>query len=284
MNGNFLSDSSRDRNWADVFVERREGYRTSVTDYHEHAFYEINLIFSGNIKVLLRDRFVEGCENRIVLTAPHTPHYITCQPDTLYSRLYLLFTDAYAAEFLPAWESLSAVFGENGNTVRLTPSETLYMKDLIEEIDAQPSDLGKKLLIYYLLLRISELSGDGVGAERKPQYLMDAIAYIEANYAKRIVAEDLARMLYIGRTTLMTEFKRLVGCTLNEYITDCRLKNAVRFLSEGEILDAVAEKCGFADSSGLSRAFRRRFGCSPRQYLRKISTGRASPRGHTHTE
>ena len=30
--------------WSDVHVSYREGYYTSVTDYHEHSFYEINLI------------------------------------------------------------------------------------------------------------------------------------------------------------------------------------------------------------------------------------------------
>ena len=39
--------------WKDIYVERKEGYKTSVVDYHEHEFYEINLILSGNVKVLL---------------------------------------------------------------------------------------------------------------------------------------------------------------------------------------------------------------------------------------
>ncbi len=255
------------RVWEDVFVERRQGYSTSVTDYHEHGFYEINLILSGNVRVLLKDRFVEGSENRIVLTAPHTPHYVTCRPDALYSRLYLLFTHEFAADFLPEWADLAAVFGENGNTMPLTPSETRFIRERIGEIDAEPSPLGKKLLLYHLLVRLSGLSCAGHPAERKPQYLMDAMAYIEANYRQRLTAEDLARQLYVGRTTLMTQFRRRIGCTLNEYITDCRLKYAERFLREGDTLDAAAEKCGFADSSGLSRAFRRRYGCSPGQFL-----------------
>ena len=30
--------------WSEVFIARKEGYSTSVTDYHEHEFFEINLI------------------------------------------------------------------------------------------------------------------------------------------------------------------------------------------------------------------------------------------------
>ena len=39
--------------WETFHVERREAYSTSVTDYHKHGFYEINLILSGNVIGLL---------------------------------------------------------------------------------------------------------------------------------------------------------------------------------------------------------------------------------------
>ena len=48
------------REWNDVLVTRRDGYYTSVTDYHEHEFYEINLILSGNVKILMQDCLEEG--------------------------------------------------------------------------------------------------------------------------------------------------------------------------------------------------------------------------------
>ena len=79
------------RVWDSVHVERRSGYSSSVTDYHMHDFYEINLILSGNVKILLKDRFEEGLENRIVITRPGSAHFIACNPDTLYSRMYLVF-------------------------------------------------------------------------------------------------------------------------------------------------------------------------------------------------
>ena len=263
------NDFGYGKTWQEVFVGSKEGYSTSVNDYHEHKFYEINLILSGNVRILLRDRFEEGIENRIVLTRPDTPHYVTCNSDTLYSRLYLLFTHEFAAEFLPEWEELSSVFGENGETITLTPSETSFIKTLIEDVDLQKSRLGKRLSTYYLLLKISELKRESEQGGKKPQYLMDAMSYIESNYHKRIVAGDLAKSLYVGRTTLMTEFKHQVGCTLNEYITDCRLKNAVVLLKNGETVERVAEKCGFSDSSGLSRAFKRRYNCAPRRYIKQ---------------
>jgi len=261
--------------WDKVLVYRREGYTTSVTDYHEHSFYEINLILSGNFKILLSDHFEESCESRIVLTRPGTPHYVTCRPDTLYSRVYLLFTEEFVSGFIPEWGELSEIFGENGRVVALSPSQTAAIKEMIEEIEAEKTELGKRLLVCYLLLKLAELrEKSGVRREKNPAYIMRAMAYIEENYAERIVAEELARRLYIGRTTLMTEFKRRIGCTFNEYVTDCRLKNAVKLLEAGETVERAAEKCGFSDSSGLTRAFKRKYRCAPKQYLKNRASGR----------
>lgn len=266
-----LYDYGQGSVWKNVYVYKREGYKTSVTDYHEHDFYEINLILSGNVKILLSDCFEECCDNRIVLTEPHTPHYVTCRSDTLYSRIYLLFTKDFISNFLPEWERLSRVFGENGAVVALSPSQTAQIRHTIEDIDGQKSELGKKLLIYYLLLQITEMrENESVTREKNPPYLMKAIAYMEENYSEHIVAENLAKKLYVGRTTLMTEFKRRIGCTVNDYLTDCRLKNAVKLLATGETVERTAEKCGFSDSSGLTRAFKRKYHCAPKQYLKNL--------------
>ncbi len=271
MSANTPYDREYGTRWTEMLTEYREGYSTSVNDYHEHEFYEVTLILSGNAKVLLRDRFEESCDNRVVLTRPHTPHYITCRPDRLYSRLYLIFTEQFVSELFAEWSELSAVFGENGRIIALTPEETEEVKSLIEQAEAQNSRLGKRLFVYLLLLKLSEISGGERGEAKQPPYLHEAIAYVEENFSGRIVAEELAARLYIGRTTLMTEFKRHTGRTLNEYVTDCRLKNAISLLRDGATVEYAAEKCGFSDSSGLSRAFKRKYGVSPKRYVRGVN-------------
>ena len=103
--------------WNDVLVTRRDGFYTSVTDYHEHDFYEINLILSGNVKILMKNRFEEGTQNRIVLTPPQTPHYISCKSDVMYSRLYLVFTRSFISNYFPEYDLLFSTFGKNGKVV-----------------------------------------------------------------------------------------------------------------------------------------------------------------------
>jgi AraC-like DNA-binding protein len=272
MHTNDLYDYGFKKVWNDVFIAHREGYYTSVTDYHEHDFYEINLILSGNVKILTNDCFEEGKENRIVLTRPHTPHYISCCSDTLYSRIYLVFTDSFIVNYFPDWKDLSHIFGESGRIITISPDEAKYIKQLLEQIELEDELLGKRLLVLYLLHKISKLiTTKGNYTRRPPDFIIEAISYIENNYHLKITAPVISKKLYIGRTKLLTDFKKHTGKTFGEYITICRLKNAILLLKENKTLEYIAEKCGFADSSGLIQAFKKYYNTTPYKYIKNIN-------------
>lgn len=254
--------------WKTVHVEKREGYYTSVTDFHEHDFYEINLILSGNVKILLKDSFEMGGENKVVLTGPNTPHYILCQSDTLYSRLYVLFTEEFIANCFPEWKQLSRVFGQAGNILTINKEETLFLQGLIEQINLEKDLFGQRLLIYYLLLRLNAYAGTNAEKKEMPSYIFDALTYLEKHYHENIDFSLLSKKLCVGRTKLMTEFKLHTGTTLGEYLCKCRLKNAVQYLLKGQTIEFAAEKCGFSDSSSLIRAFKRVYGTTPHRYVK----------------
>ena len=272
MNHNSAYDYGFGTKWKTCHVDYKKGYSTSVTDFHEHDFYEINLILSGNVKILLKDRYEETTQKRIVLTSPKVPHYIQCQPDMLYRRVYLVFTDAFISGFLPEWKQLSQVFGNSGRIIAVTEASAAMLLQLIEQIESEENALGQRLLICYLLLQLSHMAGtETYSLQETPAYIFDTLAYLEHHYAERINFSALAQQLFIGRTTLMTEFKAYTGRTLGEYLRSCRLKHAIEYLQQKKTLEYTAEKCGFSDSSGLIRAFRRVYDVTPHQYIMRIT-------------
>lgn len=256
--------------WKDVYVDKRERYRTSVTDFHEHEFYEINLILSGNVKVLLKAEANDDAVSKIVLAKPNTTHFISCKPDMLYSSLYLVFTEEFVTSYIPEYRQLLSVFGENGKIIELSNEQRERCKEIILKIQAETDTVRQKILIMYLLSVINDFSAtDRSEHTPTPGFIIDALLYIDEHYAEKIVAKELAERLFIGRTTLMTEFKKYTGSTLNKYITHIRLKNALSLLRSGQTEGQVAEKCGFGDSSGLIRCFKRSYGVAPKQYLKQ---------------
>ncbi len=267
---NISYDHGYGNQWTDVFVEKRERYKTSVTDFHEHDFYEINLILSGNIKVVVADQTVEGTTNKIVLAKPDAPHFISCQPDILYSSLFLVFSKEFIRSYDLQSMQLLSVFGEKGAIITITPEQTQVCANIINRIREEESTLRKRLLVYYLLSYLDEYSKQFPScATTIPSQIYKALAYINEHYAENIVAGELAEKLYIGRTTLMTQFKKHTGKTLREYITDCRLRSAIRLLSEGKTQQEAAILSGFSDSSSLIQCFKRTFHMTPRQFIMK---------------
>ena len=257
--------------WKDLFIQYRKGFFTSVSDFHKHDFYEINLILSGNIKILLADKTEQGTQNRIVLTRPGTPHYISCNSDTLYSRLYLLFSEDFVAEYVPEWHKLVSVFGTTGRIITITEEQTAFCKELIDRLQTESDRFRQRLMILYLLSYLGEFAQEDA-SETIPHYIMKALTYMEEHYREKIVASDLAKALFVSRTTLMTDFKKHTGTTLNRYLVNCRLKQTIKLLRQGIPEYEVAEKCGFSDSCSLIRCFKKQFGMTPRQYLLQSSS------------
>ena len=62
--------------WTDFYTDYYEGYRPNMSDYHMHEYYEISLILSGDVKVLLPQSVQSGTMSRLVLTRPMTSHLI----------------------------------------------------------------------------------------------------------------------------------------------------------------------------------------------------------------
>ena len=64
-------------------------------------------------------------------------------------------------------------------------------------------------------------------------------------------------------------FRQTLGMPVYAYILEQRLLRALNFLDGAHRIKEVALRCGFSDSTDFARAFRRRYGFSPREYMRK---------------
>ncbi len=99
-----------------------------------------------------------------------------------------------------------------------------------------------------------------------PGLLDKAMAYIEANLTRKITLEDIARHLYVSKSTITQTFRNKMGVSVYRCVTQRRLIAAKARIEQGEALEDVGRQVGFSDYSGFYRAFRQEYGISPRQY------------------
>lgn len=100
----------------------------------------------------------------------------------------------------------------------------------------------------------------------KPELLDQLLAYIEAHMAHKITLADTARHFFISESTISQTFRKKMGISFYQCVTQKRLIASKALIEQSTPLDTVAEQVGFTDYSSFYRAFKQEYGISPRQY------------------
>ena len=90
---------------------------------------------------------------------------------------------------------------------------------------------------------------------------------IARDFTQPLSVEQLAQTVGLHPNYAMQIFKKAIGSTVTQYLTIHRLSHAQRLLAttQLQIID-VAFQSGFNSLSRFNEAFRKAFGCSPRDY------------------
>ncbi len=101
-----------------------------------------------------------------------------------------------------------------------------------------------------------------------------ALGVIRDGACGELGTERVARAAGLSRRVLERRFRLATGRTVHDEITRVRIERACRYLVDTNLtLAEVAERCGYAEPQRLAEAFRRRMGCSPGAYRKRVAGG-----------
>lgn len=105
-------------------------------------------------------------------------------------------------------------------------------------------------------------------AESNTKFLSDLIKrHIEERFMEHFSIEDVAKNVGLSVSRTSHLFKETYGMTIIQYAINMRLKNAIdRMKYTPMTLEVIAESCGFGSYSYFHKAFKKRFGISPKEY------------------
>lgn len=255
--------------WDGIQIGEYSGYKQNMADYHRHTYYEISLIVSGDVTVLTSAASDSGKEPRVLFFRPGTPHFVQCSKKALYKRININFSPDSVFDAPEHKSMLEQVFTENGRIVRLEPAECDSLVRVALDIKKEKNEYRQKLLLLYFISLATDRPNKYPGLP-VPAYVTEVMAYINTNYGEKITAEGLAERFFVGRTTLMTAFKKHTGTTVNDYIVRLRIKKSVSGLLEYKSVQTMAIECGFGSSSNMIKTFRRYLDMTPVEYANKI--------------
>jgi len=111
------------------------------------------------------------------------------------------------------------------------------------------------------------------------RHVAAAVHFIHDHAAEPFGVERVVRATDISRRQLEVRFRRVLGCTLHDYICRERIERAKRLLAGHERikLQQVAGACGFSTVERMRLVFKRFSGRTPLQY-RLAELAKTSPR------
>jgi AraC-like DNA-binding protein len=102
--------------------------------------------------------------------------------------------------------------------------------------------------------------------------LAQAIAAMQSDHARNWSLDDLARVAGLSRAGFALNFKKWIGVTPMEYLTQWRMQIACELLQEDRRIAEVASAVGYESESAFSVAFTRIVRCRPGHYRRRGAT------------
>lgn len=105
------------------------------------------------------------------------------------------------------------------------------------------------------------------------QTIIMIVSYIQKNYNNPgLCLEEIAERVYLSPNYLSSLFKKKVGKTVSQYMTDVRVEQAQKMLRDRKLkLYDVAVRCGYKDANYFTKIFKKSVGITPSEYREKYN-------------
>ena len=254
-----------------------------VVEFHEHPFYEVFFLLSGNVNYIIEGRTYQLRPGDILLTTSRDIHRPEIFPGKPYERFVIWLADDFLDKFHERGEDLSACFTDAAQKkyrlIRPDEKTLMHLRALCERLTALQEEhaFGSRLLCYTgiteFLVYLNRAYFDTPDSIRRDvtesEKINQVLAYINENLAENLSLDRLASTFYISKFYLNNQFKQYTGLTLYQYIIKKRVTVARNMLRAGVPVMDACMRCGFNDYSNFRKAFKREFDRNPSDFIER---------------
>jgi two-component system response regulator YesN len=103
--------------------------------------------------------------------------------------------------------------------------------------------------------------------EESSNVIQQALAFIEANYARDITLQDVAKSVYLSPYYFSRLFRKKTGVNFAKYLSMTRINAAKKLMEEKRLpIKEIAARVGYEDPRYFSTVFKRLTGILPSEY------------------
>ncbi|MBK1850660.1 helix-turn-helix domain-containing protein [Marinobacter sp. 1-4A] len=143
-----------------------------------------------------------------------------------------------------------------------------YVKFLYSQIrEGNGSAYTQHQMLLLLIQLLQERHGSELSLDRR---VIVAKQYLDDRYRQSISASQLSGIAHLSTRQLNELFRKQIGMTPHQYLTELRMKEAWRLLEQSDLsVQRVADAVGYTSLSSFSDRFRGHFGHAPSYFRRK---------------
>ena len=256
---------------------------------HYHEEYELNLILNaGGAKRIVGDHIDVIDEMELVLVGPNLYHaWFThkCESEQI-TELTIQFHKDLLEDRLLRRNQLSFIKMMFDKAQR----GLLFSRDTIERLLPRLLQLEQKngfdsVLELFSILHdlstsrnmrtLSDSSSDNEQFNYNSRRIEKVFEYMNAHYSRSITLSEVAKVANMPEASFSRFIKKRIGSTFIDSLNEIRLGHATRMLIDTtHNVAEVAYKCGFNNISNFNRTFKKRKGCTPKEFRGNFSGNR----------
>ncbi len=143
--------------------------------------------------------------------------------------------------------------------------DSALLNDLMQAFAAQDSFECSSCL--WKFLRQMKENSNGLQNTKSISTILQIRNYIDDNYNMHLTLDNLASEFHMNPDYLQRKFKQKFNQSPAEYQLEVRLSQAVAMLITSDLsVEAIAELCGFSNSSHFIRTFKKKKNVTPSQF------------------
>ena len=253
---------------------------------HYHEEYELNLIVNAKgAKRIVGDHIEAIDELELVLVGPNLYHaWFThkCESEDIRELTIQFHKDLFEDRFLRKNQLsfIKTMFEKSQRGI-------LFSHETIERLQPRILALGQKNgfdSVLELLSILHDLStsrnirtlSDSSSNQEQLHYnsrrIEKVFEYMNAHYSRAITLTEVSRVANMPEASFSRFIKKRIGNTFIDSLNEIRLGHATRMLIETtHNVAEVAYKCGFNNISNFNRTFKKKKGCTPKEFRGNFS-------------
>lgn len=272
-------NNSAPKRW-DIGERMYEAYEVNITEpssTHWHSCFLLTLIIDGKGTQILNGAPVEISRGSMAILSPVDFHSTVALDPSIVM---------YAVKFSDKifYDSLAMVCKISNFPIvtHLNENDFATAKNLFKLLfdEQKQSLLASHIFAVNLIEQLAILalrSGGGEGDDMAGGMIKRALIYIHCNFRSQIKAADVASHVGYSSNYFSSEFKKQIGVEFQKYLSDSRLDFAKKLLQLPQFsITEVCFECGFNTYQHFSRAFKSKFGITPKEMKEKSNEKHAT--------